>query len=321
MRRQAAILTLLVIALVPGRCAAQSTTLQPIPNFGTPITSPSQGAPTPDDNGPLGKSFVSMIDSAVPLNTLRMRLDLGYDMPRPTRAEYFQAKPGVLLGPGMLFPEPKLQSYQELSVYGEYAPLPFLSTFIETPLRWINPEVNGNTYGFGDINLGFKLCTWNSEDFLVSLQLRFFDPTGQRPGLGNHHWTIDPALLLMWRPYDNIILEGDVHYWAPLDGTDFAGDILRYGVGISLGSQDAGFWFKPVVEVVGWSVLGGKQMVVTPADTFTIQSASGATVVNGYAGLRFGWGPSFDIYAGYGRCFTGSSWTRDFARLELRWFW
>ena len=98
MRRQAAILTLLVIALVPGRCAAQSTTLQPIPNFGTPITSPSQGAPTPDDNGPLGRSFVSMIDSAVPLNTLRMRLDLGYDMPRPTRAEYFQAKPGVLLG-------------------------------------------------------------------------------------------------------------------------------------------------------------------------------------------------------------------------------
>jgi hypothetical protein len=310
-----------VIAVLPGRAIAQFTGAGQVPNFGTPVTGPNQNAPPPDDVSPLGKSFVSIIDGAVPVNTLRLRLDLGYDMPRSTRAEYFQAKPGVLLGPGMLFAEPNIRSYQDLSIYGEFAPLPFFSTFLETPMRWLNPDVNANTYGVGDINLGFKLCTWNSEDFLATLQLRFFDPTAQKAGLGTHHWTIDPALLVMWRPYDNIILEGDVHYWAPLNGTDFAGDILRYGAGISLGSQDSGFWFKPVAEIVGWSVLGGKQVVATSADAFTVQSASGATIVNGYVGLRFGWGPAFDCYAGYGRSLTGSTWARDFARVEVRWFW
>jgi hypothetical protein len=321
MRRQLVLWTLLVIAALPGRVIAQFTGTGQIPNFGAPVTGPNQDTPPPDDVSPLGKSYVSIIDSAVPVNTLRLRLDLGYDMPRPTRAEYFQAKPGVLLGPGMILAEPKIQSYQDLAIYGEFAPVPFFSTFIETPMRWLNPEVNANTYGIGDINLGFKLAMWNSADFLASLQLRFFDPTAQGAGLGTHHWTADPALLLMWRPYDNIILEGDIHYWAPLGGTDFAGDILRYGVGISLGSQDSGFWFKPVVEVVGWSVLGGKQLVATTADSFMVQNASGATIVNGYAGLRFGFGPAFDCYAGYGRCFTGSIWTRDFARVEVRWFW
>src|SRR5207253_7518111 len=121
--------------------------------------------------------------------------------------------------------------------------------------------------------------------------------------------------------YDNIILEGDFRYWVPLGGTDFAGEVLRYGVGLSLGQKSQRFWFKPVAEAVGWSILGGKTMIVTAPDAFSIESASGQTIINGYLGVRFGMGGAFDCYAGYGRCFTGNTWARDMVRVEFRWFY
>ncbi len=306
----------LLLAAPPAMLQAQDK----IPYIGAPITNPNQSEPPPSTDIPsVGQTGVSNLDSSVPQNTLRFRFDAGYNMPRPTRAEYFMAKGGLPFSPGLPLPEKRINSYQELTTYGEFAPVSFFSTFLETPVRWLNPEVNSNNYGVGDINFGFKLCTWNSEDFLATLQLRFYDPTGQAPGLGTHHWTIEPALLGMWRPYDNIIVEGDVRYWAPLGGTDFAGDVLRYGLGLSLGSTNAqGFWFKPVIEAVGWTTRGGKELVVTAPDAFVVQNAANQTIANGYLGVRLGWGNNFDCYLGYGRCLTGTSWTRDFARVEFR---
>jgi hypothetical protein len=95
--------------------------------------------------------------------------------------------------------------------------------------------------------------------------------------------------------------------------------VLRYGIGLSLGNTSAdGFWFKPVIELVGWTLMGGKELVVTAPDSFVVQNAADQTIVNGYIGVRLGMGKNIDGYLGYGRCFTGTSWTRDFARLELR---
>src|SRR5579864_261899 len=182
-------LLLFGIMLLGVPSAARAQQGQP-PYLGMPITSPNQAAPASDGTGPIGQSSVSNLDSSVPQNTVRLRFDAGYNMPRPTRAEYFMAMGGTPFTPGLPIPEPRINSYQELPTYLEFAPLPFFSTFIETPVRWINPQVNDNTYGFGDINLGFKLCTWQSEDFVATLQLRAYDPTAQKPGLGTHHWTI-----------------------------------------------------------------------------------------------------------------------------------
>jgi hypothetical protein len=283
-----------------------------------PHTALAQG-PVSDALG-VAESDVAIIDSSLPRNTLRLRLDLGYDLPVPTRAEYFMAKGGVPFSPGLPLPETKIQSYQEASAYVEFAPVSFFSVFLETPMRWLNPDVNANSYGYGDMNFGFKLATWNTSEILATLQLRFYQPTGD-PGRGTNHWTIEPALLASWRPYTNIELEGEVRYWVPLGGTDFAGDILRYGVGLSVGDAQQGFWYKPVVEGVGWTVMGGKEMLVSSPDSYVIQSASGQTIINGYLGMRVGMGATFDVYAGYGRCFTGNSWARDFIRAELRFFY
>jgi hypothetical protein len=281
----------------------------------TPITDPNQLSSRPaNDNLFINQSAVSFLDSALPRSTLRLRLDLGYDMPQPIRDEYFISRNGL----PML--ETKVQSYQDVASYVELAPASFFSLFVETPIRWLNPAINANTYGVGDTNFGLKLVTWNDQELLATLQLRFYAPTG-RPGLGTQHWTIEPALLGIWQPYSNIELEGELRYWAPLGGTSFAGDVLRYGVGLSLGKVSQTLWFKPVAEVVGWTAVGGQTLLVTAPDAYLVQSAAGQTIINGYLGLRLGLGNTLDFYTGYGRCFTGDSWTRDFVRVELRLFY
>ena len=89
------------------------------------------------------------------------------------------------------------------------------------------------------------------------------------------------------------------------------------GVGVSYGEHDkCGLWLTPVVEFVGWTVLGGKEQV--SASPTSIKSAAGDTIVNGKFGVRAGLGESADIYVGYGRALTGDVWYKDLYRVELR---
>jgi hypothetical protein len=286
--------------------------------MGTPITQGSRSSSTSGDPVMGVKdSYVSILDSAYTRNVLRLRFDAGWTNRRPTRAEFFQSKGGVAGGPGPPRPETNVD-YQEATAYAEWSPIPFVSMFVDTPVRWINPDQNVNTWGYGDTDFGLKLCTWTQEQFIATFQLKVYNPTAQRPGLGTDHWTIEPGLLAIYQPYDNITVEGELRYWIPLGGTDFAGDTLRYGLGASLGQRSSSFWIMPVVEAVGWTVLGGKELVVAAPDAFTIRDANDQTILNGYLGCRFGFGPQLDFYAGYGRCFTGAAWSRNFGRLEMR---
>lgn len=71
----------------------------------------------------------------------------------------------------------------------------------------------------------------------------------------------------------------------------------------------------PVTEVVGWTVLGGKESV-TPFPT--VENAAGDTIVNLKAGVRVGVGPRSDFYVGYGRALTGDVWYKSIVRVEFR---
>jgi len=104
-----------------------------------------------------------------------------------------------------------------------------------------------------------------------------------------------------------------------LGGRDFAGDVVRYGLGLSFGERNYdGTWFTPVVEAVGWTVLGGKEMVVFPDGSGVVRGAGGETIVNGMAGVRFGFGDGGDVYVGYGHSLTGDRWQQQLWRLEFR---
>src|SRR5262249_26338777 len=204
---------------------------------------------------------------------------------------------------------------QELFLYMELAFTPKFSFFANTPFRFTNPEVNPNNTGWGDMDFGAKWAIISQDLFVTTFQIRGYMPTGEGRVGGTHHWSVEPAVLLNWRLADYLTLEGEFRYWTPIGGTDFAGDILRYGLSLSYGASSAGeMWMCPVAEVIGWTVLDGRAQVATSPESFYIEDAAG-TIVMGTLGLRLGFSDQADLYAGYARTFTGHAWFRDQARI------
>lgn len=263
-------------------------------------------------------SYIGWIDAAVPRSTTGLRFDSTWNNVQPMRAEYYHPKGGPGGTVGFPLPETRV-SYQELTTFTEYRVVPWLSFFLEAPYRWLSPDVNENRSGSSDMRYGMKIVTWSGKNAIATVLLRVYQPSASNAILGTGHWSIEPGLLAAYRINDMLLIEGEARYWVPLNGSDFAGDILRYGIGVSWGKRKySGLWYMPVLEGIGWTVLSGKTMVATSADNFTIQDAAGQTTVNAYLGLRWGYGANLDFYAGYGHSFTGHYWQRDLFRFEIR---
>jgi hypothetical protein len=281
-------------------------------------TAHAQAADEPDEGPTVADSSVGYIDSAIPGNRLRLRFDAAFDDRTPTRAEFFYARGGPG-NPGPPRPEARVD-FQEFTTYLEVAVRPRFSVFVEAPVRLLQEEVNGDHGGFGDLNAGFKWAFVDTPQRVVSFQLRTYAPTGDAHlGLGTAHVSLEPALLFLERAGDRLRLEGELRYWAPVGGTDFVGDIIRYGIGVSYGQRPAnGFWISPVIELVGWTVLDGKGLQVPVPGVALTDPAAGDTIVNAKFGIRAGQGERGDVYVGYGRALTGDTWYKDIVRVELR---
>jgi hypothetical protein len=271
--------------------------------------------------GPSGVgSPVGYIDNAIPVDMLRFRFDSGYNLTRPNRAEYFYARP--LPGPGVPKSETGIQDYQDFMFYAEKTFGERLSGFVEVPWRILNPEVNINTSGFSDMYAGLKYAFVSCEDRVASFQFKTYIPTGDaRRGLGNHHVTLEPGLLLHEQFTEKLSLDGELRYWIPVGGTSFAGSILRYGVGLSYAVfETCSLRVAPVAEFVGWTVLGGHESF--PAGSqLLIEDSAGDTIVNAKLGVRVNFGKTADLYAGYGRALTGDQWYSDIVRIEFRFYY
>lgn len=301
--------TLLVLILACARSEAQPRAVSvPVTSL-NPTRQKVEEAPLADVH-----TAVSFIDSPLPLSMVRTRFDWARDFRQPSRAEQFMNLPGFPL------PENRLD-YQELRTRIEYGLDTFFSTFVETPFRWLDPERNPNDHGVGDTTLGFKTVLFNDAKLLTTFQLRATFPTSSRDHLGTNHVGLEPGLLLGWRPMPYLNVESEVRYDIPLGGKPNAGDVLRYGVGVSYGQRSAGeIWVMPVVEAVGWSVLDGNTLAPLPGGAFAVEDAR-ATIFNVFAGFRLGFGSRADLYTGYGRSLTGPAWSRDIFRVEFRLFY
>lgn len=274
------------------------------------------------------------IDDAIPRTQVRLRFDAAYDNNRPDRAEFFYGKCGCFrlagLDPRAPGP-PKVETsvdYQEIATYLEYAATDRISGFIELPWRFINPEQNRNFNGFGDMNLGAKVALISNEDTVLTFQGRIYTPTGDAfKGLGTHHTTLEPAILLYQRLGDRLAAQAELRDWIPTDGTDFVGNVLRYGVGFTyLALERPKFRVLPSAELVGWTVFSGKELAVASPTNFTTQKAWGDSILNAKFGVRIGFGSleergllsQSDLYIGYGRALTGDVWYKDILRVEYR---
>src|SRR5262249_52987145 len=154
------------------------------------------------------------------------------------RAEFFYAKCGCFRpvdprSPGPPLPETNVD-YQDIRSYLEVAFANRLSVFAEVPVRFLNPDQNANTAGLGDMYAGFKAALLYDPNRVVSVQLRTWIPTGAASrGLGTHHVSLEPSLLLYQKLSDRLLFEGQLSDWIPVGGTDFSGNIIEYGFALS----------------------------------------------------------------------------------------
>jgi hypothetical protein len=295
-------------------------------DFGDLSSGADVGALVPQ-NGPGG-----YIENALPVNMARIRFDAAYGNNRPDRGNFFYAKCGCFRPQpdaiGVPLPEKNID-YQELITTGEVAFTQRMSVFADVPVRFLNPDVNQNAAGIGDIGFGGKYALIYNQKRVVSAWLRFQAPAGSiSRGLGNGVWWIEPGLLYQENLNRNWQLFGELRYLTSLgDRTDFVGDLIRYGIGTSYVVMQGDWGYvAPVAELVGWTVLSGKQL---DPDQLAAVGASGDTIVNAKLGLRVGFGSPrqnspyrsrSDLYVGYGRALTGEVWYKDMIRVEFRRF-
>ncbi len=300
---------------------------------GEPSLGPEQFAATGMDTISIQDAVGGYMDSPIVGNQFRFRVDAAYDNFVPDRAEFFYAKCGCfatlprqdpLFDPravGPPLPEEAVD-YQDLSTYLEFAPFQRLSFFVEAPVRFIDPVVNANEAGIADVNTGFKYALISRPGRYLTFQMRAYAPSGNPfDGLGTNNVNLEPGFLALRRFGDRLWLQGEVRHWIPIEGTDFAGNVLRYGMGFGFDLYRScnsccgcrGLRITPVTEVVGWSVMGGKKL-----ERGQVFDAEGDTIVNVKVGTRVTWGRN-SIYGGYGHAVTHDTWYRDIARLEYRW--
>lgn len=296
------------------------------PPSATPATEPATPIDLGDDDseGPIvSDSGAGYIDNAIVGHVFRFRYDASYNNPQPSRAEFFWPVAGGFgPGPG---PDPSVD-YQDFSAYLELLMLPRLSVFIEAPARFLNPELRDNTAGLGDSNVGFKYAIVQDKCTTTTAQFRVYLPTGDGDrGLGTDHASLEPALLHYRRLTDRLAFFAELRDWIAVGGTpNFAGNVLRYGLGTSyrLSDCDACRPLSVVFETVGWTVLEGATGITTfPPLRTQFTSAVGDTIVNAKVGFRWQLTPDTDLYAGYGHALTSETWYEDNFRIELRWLW
>jgi hypothetical protein len=321
------------------------------------VTSAKQTPPPPIAPEPLPKpkiegSMVGYIDDAIIASEVRVRFEGGWHAGFPDRAEFFYAKCGCyaaqLAGSGLPAYDPKAPgpqpgvatdlNFQQLYIQGEYAPTPRVSLTAEVPIRWLQPRSFvpgvgsfGNQSGLSDIRASVKANLLNKETGYLTVQMKAYFPSGDAArGLGVNHYSIEPAVLLYQQPTAHLAIESQFSFWHPIGGSagvasasnpnppSFAGNVLSYGIGPSYQFYTGDrIRLAPVVEFVGWRVMGGFQTVWIAANRIG-DDVSGTNIANLKAGVRTSIGARNSVYVGYGRGLTNAVWYSDLVRLEYR---
>lgn len=338
----------LALTLAPSGASPASGSVQPTP----PRPPVKEGKRPP--RLPISDSKTGYVENAIVGTQVRFRDDTAFGIDHPDRAEFFYGKCGCYrptldpLAPGPVpdTPSPPTRvietgiSFLDLRLNVEHAFGSRFSWFVEVPFRYLKPEVIDSAFGLADVQTGVKFAVVASDRRYLTLQLKGYLPTGEAlHGLGTGHASLEPALLYLDKLSEHLTLETELAYWHPTSGSSadgvfvptgessrdsaylpvasdrFFGDVVRYGVGLSYkGGSD---WTPvPVVELVGWKVLGGFATVSdngVPVPPRLAERADGLSILNLKVGLRVG-----PAYVGYGRALTREIWYNQIFRVELR---
>lgn len=277
------------------------------------------------------------INSASATNLLRVRIASIKNIDRPDRSEYVWSRIKQK-GPSEF--ETGVD-YQELRVYRETM-LGSSAAFIEFPLRMVQPDVNPNSTGFGDMRTGVKSVLLEGEDFfyfpthnnpddkfrlgtIFNTHVSFSPILGQR-GLSTGHLSLEPGVLFAYEPSPKTIFHGEMTYWMPTTGTPkFSGQVLKYAIGVShvlastpLDSQDCRvFAIIPTLEIVARNFLDGEE---TLPDGSTASAAEDA-IIDMHAGFRFVLSETVEMGFSASWNVSNEAIYENVYRVELGWFY
>jgi hypothetical protein len=244
----------------------------------------------------------------------------------PDIVEYFWAKTPNGRGPtNPLFPGLAEESvnYFDLLMTSELGG-GRASVVTQLPIRSLDPVINANTVGLGDMSVGTKLVMLSGENWRLTQIFRTYINTGAvSHGLGTGHVSLEPGFAFAWRPGNRTAWHGELKYWVPL-GADpaHAGQILRYGVGVNrvLYENDR-FALMPSFEAVAFTVQDGQRTDRDPATGLPLTTElDGDTIVNLYPGLwmMFEDRSKFDVGISSGFRVTGDQLYDQLIRFDLR---
>jgi hypothetical protein len=293
------------------------------------------------DLPPIEGSMVGYIDNAVVGSEFRLRFDDAFGNDAPDRAEFFYAQCGCD-GAGAHGPGPGLAKnidFQQLYMRAEYAPNKNFSLLVDVPVRFLYPQsFDLNTVpagqtpfsrevGFSDVQVGFKLALLATPRQYFTVQFVTTIPSGNSfHGLGTGHYSMMPSLLYFQKVTDRFSVEGQVGDTHPLQSSGsaaFAGDVFTYGIGPSYELYHGeNLRFAPIVELVGWRVLGGMEnndaALIASGYTQPLVSSDGINIVNLKVGARTSFGNHQSFYMGFGQALTHDVWYKHIVRLEYR---
>lgn len=296
--------------------------------FGCPHCSPIErwfgSAHGPSDAG-LGQERVMLapfeIDVSQPFNNLRTRVDCAYNLERPDRAEYFWARPSSLTGLGPSIPERSVD-YQDIRFQLEFGG-PKFSAATDIPIRILDPDLNPNTAGFGDMNLTTKLVLVDGKRWQITQYFRTYFNTGYFPrGLGTGHISIEPGFLARMKWSERTYFHSEIKFWVPTPGhLDHAGEVLKFGAGVShVWFETDSFAAMPTLELVGWSVLDGLETSYPGGVPVEVDPEG---ILNIHPGIRFVRDADsdlglFELGIGGGAAVTTNRWYESLLRIEAR---
>lgn len=216
------------------------------------------------------------IDPAISTPHIGVRLQGENNRSTPDRLEYFWAKAGT--GPGPERSVDSLDSILRMELGSSQA-----VAISEFRMRALDPEVNGNTVGFGDMVVGGKGTIFDGTCTKVATQFLTYLKTGPvQRGLGTGHVSLEPALLVRHQWNDATFLHAQVKYWIPISGTrNFAGDVLTTGWGLStVWKETDRYALLPTLEFQTHSFLFGQE-THSDGSIHRIDSKTAAEIIPG----------------------------------------
>ncbi|MFN7291625.1 MAG: hypothetical protein ACK5YR_21880 [Pirellula sp.] len=256
-----------------------------------------------------------VLDTALtsPYMGFRVRSDRG--MKAPDRLEYLWGKAGS--GPAPESRVDLIDTIYRTELGNEKAG--FIS---EMRMRSLDPTVNGNTVGFGDMLVGGKLLVYESTCTKVStIFLTHLNTGPERKGLGRGHVALEPGVLAMRKWNDRTYLFGEWKYHVPLGATPgFSGDVFKTGWGIATIWHDTDrYAMLPTFEIQTHSFLFGGRTLPNGTEV----RVDGTTAVDLYPGVRWTFNESavgaYELGISGGMSIADRDWFDSRMIFELRW--